>query len=767
MKRFFRHASALALAGALAVQCAGTRAEKPKAAAPVRGPIRVFVVTGGHDFDVQPFFDMWKSFPDLAVTHGVQPLAQQRIRPGLGKSFDAVVFYDTMEEIDDGQKKAFLDLVAEGAGLVFLHHSLCSYQEWDAFSETIGGKYRMNPGTRFGSPVPASSYVEGVDLRLSVADPNHPVTAGLSEFTLRDEAYENIEVLPDAHPLLFADGPSAESGKTRDSRVAGWWMPAGPSRIVALEPGHDRNAFGDPNFRKLLYQSVEWVARRVPEAVPVEALTDWSRAGLGPGLPRHPKRILDITREPGADWDAKVASAVEKAKTGAKPAVVFFPAGTYRLTRPIVLDNPACGGVVFRGAGADSTVLEFQAGRDGVCFEMRGDTEGSSLRLGSDMPRRTRRIVAPGLSERFAPGDWVWLCESGFPDADPGNVGQITQIERTGGDTGFLADEANKEYLASNALWIRKLQPLREIGFEDFTLRRLDAKPSAQNLYPSGNNWRFDLTADCWIRNVSSENTCRHHVVINRSAGIEISGSTFADARSRDENSYGYGILLEVGTCNCLFENNAFRRLRHSMTICEGANGNVFALNYSRDQNWKFKKLPNPFRGADLCLHGRYPYANLFEQNEVKHVYADDSHGVNGPYNVFLRNLVYHGNNGKGMIRLFRAPETAVIGNLSTPERGAGVRYDKCEPFSDLFGFTREGRTGIGHNDFRSSKHRPEDAGLSVVSYFYRKRPDFLPERYTWPCIGPATEGVTPVQTIPAKDRLDAVLKDAGKTGRR
>ncbi len=44
-------------------------------------------------------------------------------------------------EISIPEKDAFIDLTRECTGLVFLHHSLVSYQTWDTFKFIIGGKY--------------------------------------------------------------------------------------------------------------------------------------------------------------------------------------------------------------------------------------------------------------------------------------------------------------------------------------------------------------------------------------------------------------------------------------------------------------------------------------------------------------------------------------------------------------------------------------------------------------------------------------------------
>jgi hypothetical protein len=488
--------------------------------------------------------------------------------------------------------------------------------------------------------------------------------------------------------------------------------------------------------------------------IPNNTRTDWSSAGLCPGTPGHrADDVVDVTKEPGGTWDERVESAVGKARHASGLTIVRFPAGTFSLSKPVLLQDASFSGVVFQGAGADSTVLEFTVGRDGNCFDVRGIEQGPKLPLGADLEKGARNFTAPGLSGGFSKGDWVRLCEAGFPMADRENVGQTLQLAAVEDDRGTFGDEASKTYLKSNELWILKIAPVCNLGFESFTLRRLDGKEATQDAYGCGINFKFDNAVNFWMRGVASVNTCRHHVVVNHSAHFEISGCYFAEACSRDENSYGYGVLLEVCTNHGLVENNIFERLRHSMTVCEGVNSNVFAFNYSRNQAWTYHGLPNLFQGADLCLHGRYPYANLFEQNVVEFACADNSHGANGPDNVFLRNQVYHGFKGSGKIRLFMSPQTTVVGNMSTPEKAAQVQYDRCEPYSDVFAFEKSKRDGSGHRGFRSSRARMEEARLPLASFYYRERPVFLDSSYTWPAIGPSLDGQPLTQSIPAKER--------------
>jgi hypothetical protein len=182
------------------------------------------------------------------------------------------------------------------------------------------------------------------------------------------------------------------------------------------------------------------------------------------------------------------------------------------------------------------------------------------------------------------------------------------------------------------------------IGIENLKIYRNESGSSS-----SGSNIFFKHAVNCWIKGVESSFTSRHHIDAQRSSHIYISGCYLHHANSYGGGGRGYGVVLNISTTNCLVENNIFKTLRHAMLVQAGANCNVFTYNYSTDQYWTGESG----QGPDLCLHGNYPFANLFEHNIVEHIEADNSHGNNGPYNAFVRNINYTSTNFISSVRLF------------------------------------------------------------------------------------------------------------------
>ena len=207
---------------------------------------RVMVVTGGHDFDHKPFTAMFNSMK-INWQEIEQPRANDMIAADSTSQFDVLVFYDMYPDLTDAQKAGYLRLLQQGKGMVFLHHALVSYQEWPKFEKIIGGKYIQTAGP--GET--ASTYQHDVTVNLHVLDKTHPVTAGLDDFELFDEVYGDFRVLPYITPLLTTDNPQS-------SPVIGWVHQYENSRIVFIQPGHGREAYENPNFRRLLYQAIKW-----------------------------------------------------------------------------------------------------------------------------------------------------------------------------------------------------------------------------------------------------------------------------------------------------------------------------------------------------------------------------------------------------------------------------------------------------------------------------------------------------------------------------
>jgi type 1 glutamine amidotransferase len=241
----FGRLAAVSLAAALL-----TAPSTPAAAAP---KIRVLLVTGGHGFEREPFFQIFKDNPQITFEAVEQPKAQASFEPAAGARYDVIVLYDFWQPITLETKTNFLARLQEGKGLVALHHCLANYQDWPEFARIIGGKYRLQRHIENGVEKPGSTYQHDVDLPVKIVDPTHPITLGLRDFVIHDETYGQFDVSPEVHRLLTTTAPTS-------GPVIGWTKTYGPARVAYLELGHDHQAYENPNYRKLIAQAIGWAA---------------------------------------------------------------------------------------------------------------------------------------------------------------------------------------------------------------------------------------------------------------------------------------------------------------------------------------------------------------------------------------------------------------------------------------------------------------------------------------------------------------------------
>lgn len=220
--------------------------------APAAAKIRVLLLTGGHGFAKEPFFRIFSDNPEITVTHleHTKGTADAWERADLAAA-DVVVLYDMPKTISPAQQERMRSLFARGTGLVVLHHALVSVHGWADYERIIGGIYPTNspPGTA------TTGYRHDVDIPVVVAMRDHPITAGLADFTVNDEIYWGYRVGADVTPLLTTTHP--ESGKP-----LAWCRTEEQSRVVYVQLGHGPSCFDHPSYRDFLARALRWAARR-------------------------------------------------------------------------------------------------------------------------------------------------------------------------------------------------------------------------------------------------------------------------------------------------------------------------------------------------------------------------------------------------------------------------------------------------------------------------------------------------------------------------
>jgi hypothetical protein len=275
-------------------------------------PLKVLVVSGGHPFELEPFLAMFSANPDIDFTHVQPPEAREWFRASHVGEWDAIVCYDMQgfilrdpellesaepsaepvnyaegvkfEEPPAEYAEGLIAMLEAGQGVVFLHHAMSAWPSWPLWAEIVGGRWHYLPAELHGRQWPSSGYTKEVSHRITPIDPNHPICAGLEEgFEIVDEIYLNPIFEDQIVPLLRSDfemksknfysGELSVQGRLYESDgwthpdgsgIVGWVKTAGSSPIVYLQSGHGPAAYANPGFRRLLANSIRWVAS--PEA---------------------------------------------------------------------------------------------------------------------------------------------------------------------------------------------------------------------------------------------------------------------------------------------------------------------------------------------------------------------------------------------------------------------------------------------------------------------------------------------------------------------
>ena len=215
-------------------------------------PIKVMLVTGGHSYDTLQFFQLFDAMSEIEYEHFEQPAANQKIAKDLAKDFDLIVFYDMWDKIGVGEREAYRQMGEQGKPLLFLHHSLASYQEWPEFERIIGGKY-VEKGKGVDDEE-RSTYEHDVWVYCRVENYTS-VTRGFQELRFFDEVYGNVRIDDQVLPLLSTRHP-------KSMEYVAWENRYKSARVLYIQPGHDKRTYSEPDYQKLILQAIHYLARK-------------------------------------------------------------------------------------------------------------------------------------------------------------------------------------------------------------------------------------------------------------------------------------------------------------------------------------------------------------------------------------------------------------------------------------------------------------------------------------------------------------------------
>ncbi len=233
-----------AIAGLMLLSACGPAAESMvKPAAPAEKIHVVIVWNGGHDGKgfAAVTKELLERTGDFAVTVAE---TQDELLPERIGQYHVVLFYGSGGEFTDArQEQALLDFVRNGGGVVGVH-ATDAKKKSDVYWEILGGRFAGHGGGRF---------------TVYIYDKEHPITAGLEDFEIQDETYSHHYHRNACMRCL------ARMDRGNERQCMAWVSHVGKGRVFNTGLGHDRNAFGNPQFQRLMVRAIYWAGGRQPK----------------------------------------------------------------------------------------------------------------------------------------------------------------------------------------------------------------------------------------------------------------------------------------------------------------------------------------------------------------------------------------------------------------------------------------------------------------------------------------------------------------------
>ena len=147
--------------------------------------------------------------------------------------------------LSDSAKENLASFVKDGKGLAVSHLSSASFKEWEEFRKMCGRYWVMGKSGHGPRSV----------FKARIANKEHPITQGLTDFEADDELYAKL--LGDVPITVLVEADSDWSKKTEPLAFT---IEYGKGRVFHEAFGHDGKAIQNPAVQKLIQRGCEWAA---------------------------------------------------------------------------------------------------------------------------------------------------------------------------------------------------------------------------------------------------------------------------------------------------------------------------------------------------------------------------------------------------------------------------------------------------------------------------------------------------------------------------
>jgi len=374
------------------------------------------------------------------------------------------------------------------------------------------------------------------------------------------------------------------------------------------------------------------------------------------------------------DDNDDIQAAIDKAASRGGGHIIYLPHGTYNLDLDnatsainindsniaIQCESPESTTIVVSGVnGTPNCVLAGQRG-GAICFH--GGNESNAVAWTGGYSKGEKVLTLSNASA-YSKGDWITVRQNDKTDTCPliyhdgshenpfNQFAQVTCVDGESCDGTTASSLSPGQIQIDRGLFydyksdscggeeVVKFDPIENVGIEGCNIRfvsKAEAEVGCTNLagsYLAGCKHDgeplvlFRRAVNGWAKGNTFGRHMNTGLGIASGGRILVEGNTFKDINSIHFNSGAF--LCPAGCGQNVVENNVFKDVFVGANFQQGANGNVFAYNYSVTQ----------FADRFTMNHGKFTRANLIEGNSSDtHYDVDSTWGPNGPYNTWYRN---------------------------------------------------------------------------------------------------------------------------------
>lgn len=160
------------------------------------------------------------------------------------RKYKIVLFYGSGGDFTDPQQEKALEQFVKDGGAMAGVHATDAFKKSDVYWRLMGGIFTGHGGGKF---------------MFRIEDKQHPITAGIKDFEIQDETYQN-KIHPQAklHSLGKID-------RDKEQQSMAWVQDYEKGRVFSTTLGDNKPAWTNPNFQQLVVRGLYWSAGREPK----------------------------------------------------------------------------------------------------------------------------------------------------------------------------------------------------------------------------------------------------------------------------------------------------------------------------------------------------------------------------------------------------------------------------------------------------------------------------------------------------------------------